>query len=43
MFKNILTLIGEFFALLSMFGLFYIALLFAPGIEQSIIEWKAGR
>ena len=42
MFKNILTLIGEFIAVLCLFGMFYIALLFAPGIEQSIIEWKAG-
>jgi ferric iron reductase protein FhuF len=41
--KTIFTMLTEFIALLSMFALFYIALLFAPGIEQTIIEWKAGR
>jgi hypothetical protein len=42
MFKTILTAIAEFITLVLMFGVFYVLLWMAPGIDAAIIEWKAG-
>jgi hypothetical protein len=38
--KTIFTMLAEFLALVGMFAVFYVLLLMAPGIEQSIIDWK---
>jgi len=38
--KQVFTMLAEFLALVGMFAVFYVLLLLAPGIEQSIIDWK---
>lgn len=38
--KQVFIILGEFLALVGLFAVFYVLLLLAPGIEQSIIDWR---